>query len=80
MTRPRAYRPSPAEAGKRAYGADINNAQNQQVELDVFYAPFNQQVAAARDVIKDAVANRGEKPRGAGAAGHSAGECQSPHQ
>jgi len=48
---------TPAEAGKRAYGADINNAQNQN-ELDVFYAPFNQKVAAARDVIKDAVANR----------------------
>jgi hypothetical protein len=49
---------TPAEAGKRAYGADINNAQSQQIELDVFYAPFNQKVAAARDVIKDAVANR----------------------
>ena len=49
---------TPAEAGRRAYGADINNAQNQQNELDVFYAPFNQKVAAARDVIKDAVANR----------------------
>jgi len=48
---------TPVEAGKRAYGADINNAQNQN-ELDVFYAPFNQKVAAARDVIKDAVANR----------------------
>ena len=60
---------SPAEAGKRAYGADINNAQYQQVELDVFYAPFNQKVAAARDVIKDAVANQAQEPRGAGAAG-----------
>jgi hypothetical protein len=49
---------TPAEAGKRAYGADINNAQSQQIELDVFYAPFNQKVAAAREVIKDAVANR----------------------
>ena len=46
---------TPAEAGRRAYGADINNAQDQ---LDGFYAPFNQKVAAARDVIKDAVANR----------------------
>ena len=50
---------SAAEAGKRAYGADINNSQNQQIELDAFYAPFNQKVTAARDVIKDAVANRG---------------------
>ena len=49
---------TPAEAGKRAYGADINNAQSQQIELDGFYAPFNQKVAAARDVIKDAVANQ----------------------
>ena len=49
---------TPAEAGNRAYGTDIKNAQYQQVELDVFYAPFNQKVAAARDVIKDAVANR----------------------
>ena len=49
---------SPAEAGKRAYGADINNAQYQQIELEAFYAPFNQKVAAARAVIKDAVANQ----------------------
>ncbi len=48
---------SAAEAGKRAYGAHINEP-SQQVELEVFYAPFNQKVAAARDVIKDAVANR----------------------
>ncbi len=49
---------TPAEAGKRAYGADIK-AQNQG-ELESFYAPFNQRVAAARDVIKDAVANRAQ--------------------
>ena len=46
-----------AEAGKRAYGADIK-AQDQPVALDSFYDPFNKRVAAARDVIKEAVANR----------------------
>ena len=50
---------TPAEAGKRAYGPDIK-AQEQPVALDSFYAPFYQRVAAARDVIKDAVANRGQ--------------------
>ncbi len=50
---------TPAEAGKRAYGADILT-QNGAAELEVFYAPFNQQVAAARDVIKDAVANQSQ--------------------
>lgn len=44
-----------AEAGKRTYGADI---QNSQVVLESFYAPFNKRVEAARDVIKDAVANQ----------------------
>lgn len=57
---------TPAEAGKRAYGADMINAQYQQVELDVFYAPFNQRVAAARDMIKDAVANRGRNQEALG--------------
>jgi len=60
---------SAAEAGKRAYGADINNSQNQQIELDAFYAPFNQRVAAARDVIKDAVANRGKNQEALGQRG-----------
>ena len=60
---------SAAEAGKRAYGADINNSQNQQIELDAFYAPFNQRVAAARDVIKDAVANRGRNQEALGQRG-----------
>src|ERR1700681_3698503 len=50
---------TPAEAGKRAYGADIK-AQNQGNELDSFYAPFNQRITAARAVIKDAVASRGQ--------------------
>jgi hypothetical protein len=46
-----------AEAGKRAYGADIR-AQNEPVALEVFYAPFNKQVEASRAVIKGAVANQ----------------------
>src|SRR5258708_17612962 len=50
---------TPADAGKRAYGADIK-AENQPNELDSFYAPFNQRVTAARAVIKDAVANQGQ--------------------
>ena len=70
---------TPAEAGKRAYGADILT-QNGAVELEVFYAPFNQQVAAARAVIKDAVANQSQDQAGTGAALCCAGECQSPHQ
>jgi hypothetical protein len=46
-----------AEAGKRAYGPDIK-AQEEPKALDSFYVPFQKQVAAARDVIKEAVANR----------------------
>lgn len=48
---------SPAEAGKRAYGPDIKIDQPPSV-LDSFYAAFYERVAAARDVIKEAVANR----------------------
>jgi hypothetical protein len=46
-----------AEAGKRAYGPDIR-AQEEPKALDSFYIQFQKQVAAARDVIKEAVANR----------------------
>jgi len=60
---------TPAEAGKRAYGADIKETQNQQNELELFYAPFNQKVTAARDVIKDAVANRGRNQEALGQRG-----------
>lgn len=48
---------TPAEAGRRAYGPDIKTDQAPFV-LDAFYAPFHKKVEAARDVIKDAVANR----------------------
>jgi hypothetical protein len=48
---------TPTEAGKRAYGTEITADQPPFV-LDAFYAPFYKKVAAARDVIKDAVANR----------------------
>jgi hypothetical protein len=47
---------TPAEAGRRAYGTDVKMQDS--TVLDDFYAPFNRRVAAARDVIKDAVANR----------------------
>src|SRR5207248_1658344 len=43
--------------GKRAYGPDIKT-QEEPKALDSFYIPFQKQVAAARDVIKEAVANR----------------------
>ena len=46
-----------AEAGKRAYGPDMK-AQDESKGLDSFYAPFNKRLAAARDVIKEALANR----------------------
>jgi len=46
-----------AEAGKRAYGPDMK-AQDESKALDSFYAPFNKRLAAARDVIKEALANR----------------------
>ena len=48
---------TPAEAGKRAYGAEIK-ADRPPLVLDTFYASFYKKVEAARDVIKDAVANR----------------------
>ena len=47
---------TPAEAGRRAYGPEVKVQDS--AALDDFYAPFNRRVAAARDVIKDAVANR----------------------
>src|SRR2546426_6903461 len=50
---------TPAEAGKRAYGTEIKADQPPFV-LDTFYAPFYKKVAAARDIIKDAVANRSQ--------------------
>ena len=46
-----------AEAGKRAYGPDTQ-AQDESKGLDPFYAPFNKRLAAARDVIRQALANR----------------------
>src|SRR5439155_25221188 len=46
-----------AEAAKRAFGPDIKT-QEEPKALDSFYVPFQKQVAAARDVIKEAVANR----------------------
>src|SRR5207302_8020777 len=48
---------TPAEAGKRAYGADVTT-QEETKALDAFYSPFYKKVEAARDVIKDAVAKR----------------------
>jgi hypothetical protein len=56
---------SPAEAAKRAYGPDIL-AQEEPVALDSFYDPFYKRVAAARDVIKDAVANRSQNQEALG--------------
>ncbi len=50
---------TPAEAAKRAYGTEIKADQPPFV-LDTFYAPFYKKVAAARDIIKDAVANRSQ--------------------
>src|SRR5713226_4392504 len=48
---------TPADAAKRVYGPDIKIQEDPAV-LDSFYAPFYQRVAAARDVIKEAVENR----------------------
>jgi hypothetical protein len=48
---------TPADAAKRVYGPDIKIQEDPAV-LDSFYAPFYKRVAAARDVIKEAVENR----------------------
>lgn len=48
---------TPAEASTRAYGPNAL-AQSEAVGLDAAYAPFRGRVTAARNVIKDAVANR----------------------
>ena len=45
------------DAGKRTYGTEIS-ANADAAALDSFYAPFYKRVAAARNVIKDAVAAR----------------------
>ena len=46
-----------AEAGKRAYGTEMLG-ETEPKALDSFYAPFQKRLAAARDVIKEALANR----------------------
>jgi hypothetical protein len=45
---------STVEAGKRTYGTDINLSSST-ADLSPFYEPFNNRVAAARNVIKGAV-------------------------